>query len=281
VHLWHRGVENNERCGCGEQFHACPFWREVGQQAFGGWDRLSVEDVERLRLTIDRSRHIPAISVRGWRPRFATSVHSYTEYYVRLYRAISAVSGSNLIIDSSKHPSLAYCLATRPEIDLRVVHMVRDPRAVAYSWSTSVARPESEGTVEARMRGYAPERAASLWNTHNAALWALRKRGTPTMLVRYEDFVTDPTSMLTRLRDWSGLPVDESLPVSADGRATLHPAHTASGNPMRFRNGEVSLVLDSRWRTELSPAAALTVTAITLPLLRAFRYPVRRSEVPR
>ena len=30
VHLWARGIRDNERCGCGDTFHACPFWTSVG-----------------------------------------------------------------------------------------------------------------------------------------------------------------------------------------------------------------------------------------------------------
>src|SRR5262249_2495572 len=26
VHLWRRDIRDNERCGCGERFHDCPFW---------------------------------------------------------------------------------------------------------------------------------------------------------------------------------------------------------------------------------------------------------------
>src|SRR4029450_12109098 len=29
VHLWRRGVLDDETCGCGSAFSACPFWSEV------------------------------------------------------------------------------------------------------------------------------------------------------------------------------------------------------------------------------------------------------------
>ena len=43
--------------------------------------------------------------------------------------------GGVVVIDSSKHASLAFCLRSCPGIDLRVVHMVRDSRAVAYPYT--------------------------------------------------------------------------------------------------------------------------------------------------
>src|SRR5688500_6785417 len=38
VHLWQRGVLDDETCGCGESFGRCPFWVEVGARAFNGWN---------------------------------------------------------------------------------------------------------------------------------------------------------------------------------------------------------------------------------------------------
>jgi hypothetical protein len=33
VHLWQRGVRENNLCGCGRRFRDCPFWRRVGEGA--------------------------------------------------------------------------------------------------------------------------------------------------------------------------------------------------------------------------------------------------------
>ncbi|MCZ3387336.1 MAG: sulfotransferase, partial [Actinomycetia bacterium] len=43
VHLWDRGLRDDELCGCTEPFGSCPFWRSVGDEAFGGWDRIDPE----------------------------------------------------------------------------------------------------------------------------------------------------------------------------------------------------------------------------------------------
>ena len=66
VHLWRRGVLDDETCGCGEPFGSCRFWTEVGRVAFGGWSRdLAVRMVE-LRPRVDRTRFVPALLA----PRF-------------------------------------------------------------------------------------------------------------------------------------------------------------------------------------------------------------------
>lgn len=272
VHLWHRGAQLNERCGCGQPFSECEFWRSVGQRAFGGWEQADIPRVEHLRQEIDRTRRIPAVLTRQRRPGFAATLAEYTLFYSQVYRAVGELTGCDVIVDSSKHPSLAFCLSSRDELDLRVVHVVRDPRAVAYSWTKTVDRPEATQGVDDLMVRYSVSRSAMLWNSHNAALEGLRRTTTPTLTVRYEDFTAQPQRTLRTIVRWIGFPDGVPLPISADGVAELGEAHTVSGNPARFSNGQIPIAPREGWRTELPVRQPRTVTALTYPLLRRFGY---------
>src|ERR671939_1190741 len=64
VHLWQRDLVDDERCGCGTRFSACSFWRQVGAEAFGGWDRLDPRRILHLRDAVERTRHIPWLASR-------------------------------------------------------------------------------------------------------------------------------------------------------------------------------------------------------------------------
>jgi hypothetical protein len=57
--------------------------------------------------------------------------------------------------------------------------------------------------------------------------------------------------------------------------AELSTAHTVSGNPSRFTTGPVQIAADDRWRSASRGRDLAIVTAITLPLLRRFHYPLR------
>ena len=94
------------------------------------------------------------------------------QWYERLYAAAATVSGASVLVDSSKHAALAYCLRFAPSIDLRVVHVVRDSRGVAYSWTKTVTRPETDGLEE--MTRYSPSRSALLWNALLFTLGAVK-----------------------------------------------------------------------------------------------------------
>jgi hypothetical protein len=285
VHLWQRGLAANERCGCGLDFADCDFWQQVGKRAFGGWDKVDTGRIGALRDAVDRTRQILRLSQRSLPGPMRADLDEYSGYYLRLYRAIADVSGCAALVDSSKHASLAFCLSRREEIDLRVVHMVRDSRAVAYSWTTKVARPEADASGPgSHMTTYPPARAAGHWNAQNGALQLLARRGTPVLLVRYEDLVSDPEQTLRRVATFAGVPAgDLALPFlhagGADGEeryAELTRSHTASGNPMRFTTGKVAIRGDDRWRDAMPDRQRRTVTALTLPLLTRYGY-LRRA----
>ena len=91
VHLWQRGVADNERCGCGTAFRACEFWSAVAEAAFGGWDKIDVGRIAELRGVGGPHQVHPACCLgpsvtAGLRRDLA----EYTCYYHRLYRAIAA-----------------------------------------------------------------------------------------------------------------------------------------------------------------------------------------------
>lgn len=52
----------------------------------------------------------------------------------RLYAAAAEVTGARLLIDSSKRPSDAALLRLLPDVEPFYLQLVRDPRAVAFSW---------------------------------------------------------------------------------------------------------------------------------------------------
>jgi hypothetical protein len=189
------------------------------------------------------------------------------------------VSGCELVVDSSKHPSLAHCLRWRADVDLRVLHLVRDPRAVAYSWSRQVLRPDTDRP--SYMTTYSPATAAKQWNVQNAAFHLLARTGCPVMRVRYEDFTAEPELTLRRIAGFAGLPARESYPfLTADGTswgAHLAGSHSVSGNPLRFTTGLVPISRDEKWRTLMPKAQQRAVIALTLPLMAGYGYLRARS----
>jgi hypothetical protein len=289
VYLWQRGVLAGERCGCGMPFHDCPFWQRVGAIAFGGWHNVDVDRVSSLRRQVDRNRFIPLLATSAGPPAFRRALNEYLSVCLRVYAAVAEASGCRIVVDSSKLASLAFCLRWCDDVDLRVLHVVRDSRAVAYSWTRRVYRPDvaasrSDGpTVRApaaarsHMMTYAPASAAMRWNLQNSALHVLAGTGTPTSLVRYEDVVRDPQLVLREIAAFAGMPLTDAAfrflgGDGADRHAHLGAAHTVSGNRMRFVTGRMPIRQDDAWRASMPVGQRRAVTALTLPLLGRYGY---------
>jgi hypothetical protein len=270
VHLWQRGVLDDDVCGCGSRFAQCRFWQDIGERAFGGWSAALARRMVDLQQRVDRTRHVPALALGLHRGTRRHELAEYVSTFIRLYQAISQATGGLVLIDSSKHSSLAFCLRTDHRVDLRVVHVVRDSRGVGYSWTKEVRRPESADGA-ALMTRYSPARSALLWNGHNACFSALGRLGTPTYLLRYEDFVDDPGGTTAALARFADVPLPPgALDFIAGSSVRLSSSHTVAGNPMRFRSGDVVLRRDDDWRSRLPRADRRSITALTGPLL--FRY---------
>ncbi len=273
VHLWDRGLRDNELCGCGQPFSSCPFWTNVGDVAFGGWDRVDAESAVDLRFSVDRNRYLPLLMRPTLSPAYRRRHERYLERLNRLYQAISEVSGARTIIDSSKHASYALLLSRMPGLDLRLLHVVRDSRAVAHAWTKTVARPEAGGIP---MPVYGPAKAAVLWDVQNSVIEQLGHRHA-YLRVRYEDFVKAPKDALLEAARFTGVDDDARMLSMLEGD-TLHlgPSHTVAGNPMRFVSGEVTIRSDETWQAEMPTVRQRFVNALTLPLPRHYGYGSRQ-----
>ena len=141
-YVWDRGVKGNWLCGCGKPFRGCPFWNTVFREAYGGMDEVSPEAMCRYRHPLLRAKHrlLGSISNAGEDSGIRTLGD--------LYDAIARVIGCDVVIDSSKWASYGHTLGSIPSVKLYVVHLVRDPRAVAFSWMrTRKYEPNSQSQV--------------------------------------------------------------------------------------------------------------------------------------
>ena len=271
IHLWERGIRDRERCGCGQAFDLCPQWSAVGETAFGGWDQVDLQRMIGLRWSVDRSRRLPQL-FRAHRGRPLTI--DEREYLAHLRRVLLAAAvvagGERVLLESSKHLSTAALLSTDPALDVRVLHLVRDPRGVAYSWTKEIERPEATGEL---MPTYRPSRTAARWVTDNLGFRALGRLGVPTVTMRYEDFLSDPEASLRRILDLLDVAQPETFTFLHGDRASLAtPMHSIAGNPLRFGGDELVLRVDDAWRTKLDARSRQVVTTICRPVLRHFGY---------
>jgi hypothetical protein len=278
IHVVDRGVMGNELCGCGKPFHDCDFWTSVGKAAFGSWSAIDAEAIVRMQGRVARFRHIPVLVAQREPSRDG---RAYLAFLEELYGAVARVAGNRVVIDSSKDPAPVFLLRASQCIDLRVLHLVRDSRGVAYSWTKAVRRPEIIGRV-AEMPRFSSGYVSARWNAFNLSFHLAAGLGVRTARIEYEAFARSPLSCLNRALEQLDME-PMGLPGSlAEGFVDVDVQHTVSGNPIRLtRNSHrIEIRVDDEWRSRLPKNERRVVTLMTAPLLRAYGYPLLLSASP-
>ena len=272
VHLPERALRDDELCACGRPFSGCPFWVGVGKSAYDGWDRVDAGELIDLRHELVRTRHLPRLLTGSPTSGGRLRRDELVERLGALYRAAADESGARLLVDSSKMPAWA-ALVAHADVDLHLLHVVRDPRGVAYSLGKEVPRPEAGGAD--LMHRTSPAESALWWSAFELAASALRVRlpGRVTT-VRYEDFVVDPRGTVRTVVEATGLAVRDAdlAHVTRDG-VVLGTHHQVAGNPVRFTTGPVPIRPDQAWRRTLPARDRRTVELLTTGVRRLRGYP--------
>jgi Sulfotransferase family len=266
--FWQRGPL--QLCGCGRVLKDCDFWRQVFVEAFQDTpDRFDFVAVSALRNRCARSRHLFLITNSLTRRLVQPALNEYADLTKRLYQAVSTMAGATVIVDSSKLASHAYLLELTGAVELFMVHLVRDPRGVAYSWMKSRRHPNPAiGDFE----HWHPARTALNWVYTNGAIRKLWGAAEGRYLaLRYEDFIAQPEASVRQIMQFVGQPAT-SLPFLSDHSVSLAPTHGVSGNTVRFESGPVHLTLDDKWCTAMTPMHKLLVTTLTGVALPTFGY---------
>ena len=272
--LWERGVTEDRLCGCGEPFSRCGFWQQVLDLAYPD-GRPDAAQVHRKVTAATRLRTLPgALGLPGLAGRDAEHrelAEELTAVLTPLYQAVRTVSGADVVIDSSKLPTYAVLLASMPALDVRVVHLVRDPRAAAFSWTRTKEQPDRRRPGHMERRGVV--KSTVLWSVWNAALErAWRARPQDYHRRTYEQLVAAPRRELVALGRDLGLELDELF--LDEQSMQLATSHTVAGNPARLRSGPTRLRLDDEWTHAMPVRDRQVVSALAAPLAHRYGYPV-------
>jgi len=269
IALGGRRLSERGICGCGQPIHECPVWQPVLLQAFGSIERATREML--TFFTVGRQLADAAALLTGGGGGFRRRHRGTVERIDALYSSIAAKTKCRVIVDSSKFPPFGLAIGLSTKVDLYVLHVVRDPRAVAYSWLRQ--KPAERSAIEPLHRRQFGS-AASAWRwliANGLSEWSFAGLGERYRRVRYEDFVTAPHATLASLLEWVGEEAD--LPASlTESRLQLEPTHAISGNPSRFNTGSVTIRLDDEWDRSMSGLDKAVVATLTWPLRRRYGY---------
>lgn len=276
-YLWSRGVLEERRCGCGMPVGECPVWGQILERLHEDlpWTKDAAA-VVRLQEKTVRNRLVPRLVwLTRKNGRLDEDVAAYRSVLISLLRAVVEVTGARVVIDSTKRVPDALVTSSLSGVDPYFIHLVRDPRASAFSWARAREMPDTR--EESIMRRFSSASSTLRWLLWGGTTEILGRRwGRSRFLtVRYEDFIAQPRTTVDRVLSFLGESAIKP-PFSDERTVALGTNHTVSGNPSRFRRGKVELRLDDEWLTSQSMRDRFLATTIALPLLGHFGYPLRR-----
>jgi hypothetical protein len=265
-------LRRDSKCECGQPYAECEVWSMVFARVP---DPATMMRHQQKVMPRDRSWWHARRLLRSDSPLDPGSPQGgYAGKLANLYREFSKASGARVVIDASKHPGDAALLSRTPGISLFCIQIVRDPRGVAFS-SSARRVEEREGRTKS-------ERVHPLGTVHGSLAWLGRHLTSEAvrtkigedraLLVRYEDFMSDPAATLRSVSQLVGLP-PQWPPFTADHTFHMPPVHTPLGRG-RYA-GDVTLAEDEEWKRHLRPFDRRIATMLTRPRFRRYGYSKR------
>jgi len=283
------GEAASYRCSCRERILDCCFWQQVGgavaTRGFPAFDitragtnifEIESPYIRRLLAPLYRGRTLETMRdlALSFSQKWKAHLTDCNRRNLALIESLLDANQASVLIDSSKTAlRLKYLLAI-PDLDLRVIRVIRDGRAVALTYTDDWNFADSQdpamrggGTGTRRPPFGSMRAAADTWKRSNESCDALIHRlpATQWTEVRYEDLCSDPEGTLKRLGSFLDL---DPTQVRLDFRAvTQH----VIGNGMRMDSSS-KIRLDERWKSNLSKDDLRVFDAVVGNLNRHYGY---------
>jgi hypothetical protein len=260
-----KGGEARQRCSCGAKVGDCAFWRRVfehvraeghdfGAESWSNDYRFEHPIAQRLL-----SRACSSVAGRdlvkwaaGALPFYRDRIATIDAVNRSFIRAVLKTSGAQVFADTSKRVPRLLHLMRLPDLDVKIVLLVRDVRGYAAS---------------AKRRGEAVLDAARTWHRHQIIFSDLAATLPEERLhrVRYEDLCAHPDETLNGLWRFCGVqPIEAPTAITAT-------EHHVLGNSMRMA-GQIRIRLDQSWTQRLDSHEARQILEIAGDINRKLGY---------
>lgn len=236
-------------CACGKKYDHCKFWenwsrktREHGLDFNIGnlginlqpeHNKDKLEDLFYYNFPIKKIDMAVNFFFRS--SRYNKVVQKRLSKYLALSRILCEIEGTDIFLDTSKNPYQIKFLAQQPDINLRVISLIRDGRAVMNS------------LVEREK--YSPEQAVAAWKWGNRNIEIIKKnflKDENFLQIRLEDLCDNPEKYKKALFEFCGVTDFSTI----DYANFLH-RHIV-GNSMRHKFDGTIKKHDDSWKRKLS-----------------------------
>lgn len=264
---WNYAPDREFRCSCGATIRTCPLFQAIGNafreaglpfdpRNFGTDYRLMKN--RRLNRWLLGKSPLPVGSgaerirdrLIASAPVFAARLARHDLANLTFIRTALAYGKASVFVDACKNPYRLRHLRRLRDLDLHVVHLVRDPRGIALSNRTK--------------RGWDLALTTRLWVEEQARIVRIASEFDVRTRLYYEDLCSRPDEVVQRIYGLLGL---RASPLPPDFKAV---EHHILGNAMRLREGG-RISGDTRWQSELSESDQQRIRATALAVSRSAR----------
>jgi hypothetical protein len=268
-YLW-RDLYFKHQCGCGREINSCDFWSECIREAFGS---LSKSDLQSLVFSTEKLTRRFGVSRREdeGQARSKSDPAELVKAFEAVYKAVRVVSNRKVVVDSSKTPLFEKFIISRLPYPVYTVHLIRDPRATSYSWTT---RKNTLDPAEPFLPQFNVFSTAFGWMTWNIVVEMNKNKNYFRLL--YEKWADKPQDSVEEIMRFADV-IPPRAPLFSGRTIELNEHHTVSGNPVRFIKGRLEVKADERWRRSMPFHQQLLVLAETWPLFIKYYYFKRKN----
>ena len=265
--LPHRRVHQNQACGCGQKVKDCPFWQEVNRRL--DTDRFAhCDHMIPAYPQVVRSSGVNSYVARGltaaalalgpgvWKLA-GTSSREFLETFLLYGEVVCEMHGTRVFVNNQKSLTslLAFRSLLQSRAEIRIIHLIRDPRGFFLS------ERKQDALVS-------PRASAQRWLLYHRRVARLQRYAVPGGYLRllYEDLCSDGDTAMAKVCALLGV---EARPLCLP---TVYPEKDhVLGNVTRFAfDGQIRPSL--KWMEAVSAADQQEILRVTKPLSEELGY---------
>jgi len=258
--------ENLKPCGCGKPVNECYFWRLILDSINFGEGNYPIEFFRKSRKDgkAVRWRYLKDILCRKTSYKLSKAAQEYGQNNAVFFEIVKNTAEESIgyqlcwLVDASKDIYRLFWLQQSPLFNIRVIQLIKDPRAFVYSMTRN--DPDNWSRVI---------RFSGRWFFQNMLFTYICRDPdlkNNFIKIRYEDLASSPELTMKRLGDWLGIEFS-GLDLT---QFRKHETHAIAGNPTRWKNSTIKL--DESWKNNMPVRSARIAWIFNLPLARLYGY---------
>ena len=239
-------------CSCGKEFANCNFWREIKEIAHKKGINVEIGNLginlglrSNVSLWYELYFHLFPIKfidkIRDkffniFLPKFHNHSTEAIEKSLKIIDIILDKDNSRVFLDTTKNPFQVRFLSKHPRVDLKIIYLIRDGRAVTWSLIN-----KEKWSLKKSVDTW-------LWSNRNIERVCSNyiNDKTSIFMLKLEDFCNNPEEKIKQLLDFIG--VSPNIDIKGTREAGLH----IIGNSMRLKFSGKIRRPDESWKENLT-----------------------------